>query len=280
MAEDTQEVPQETPQETPIVQQGETNVEQLNEGKQVSNDGDTKPSIKINVKPGLDADGNVVPPEVKQDETPEVEKPQETPEATDLNATMEEHQKVASEINDTLKEAGFDPTSLAKEWDENGGKLTEETVKSLEDKGYSRELQEAVIEGQQAKVAKMQTSLFEAAGGTEEAYNDVWNWAGENLDASEKARINEFYEKGDLAGIRNSIFSIKYRMGESQGTPKPAPVATVPQGSPSPAGTGIATFRNAEEQREAFSDPKYQKSENYRQEVNARLLATMRAKGK
>lgn len=247
-------------------------------------DGETRESIKVTSTSVLDSDGKVVQPVAEsEDSVQNVDegdaKVDQTEKPSDPNDILAEHQKVAGEVKEKLVDSGFNMDELGAEWDANGGKLTEETVKKLEEKGYSRELQEAVIEGQKAKVSRAQDALYKAAGGSEDDYNAVWDWASTNLSDGEKNRIKEFYDNNDLSAIQNSIYSIKYKMSMDAEENRPAPVKQTVQGQPKATqGSSVESYRTNEEMQQAFQDPRYRTSNDYRSQVEARVLATQRTR--
>lgn len=208
-------------------------------------------------------------------ETPTTEAPKvETKSGPTPEELAAAHTKAAEDTKKILGDKGIDVKALSDEWAKNGGKLSDTTVAALEAAGFSREMQEAFIAGQQARQDKIVSSLHDLVGG-KEAYDAAFAWAGKNLSQEEVAYIRDTYGKGDLGAIRMVVKSVHAQMvAANANAPRPAPV--LPEGSPQ-VRSGVQPFASQAEQEEAFADPKYRTSQVYRDNVEKRMLATLTA---
>lgn len=207
-------------------------------------------------------------------DTPVPKAPVETASCPTAEEIAASHAKAAEDAKKLLGDKGVDIKALSDEWAKNGGKLSDATVSTLEAAGFSREMQEAFIAGQQARQDKIVVALHELVGG-KYAYESAFAWAGKNLSAEEVSFIRDTYQKGDLAAIRMVVKSVHAQMvAANAAAPKPAPV--LPEGS-AQVRSGVMPFASKAEQDEAFSDPKYRTSQVYRDMVEKRMVATIRS---
>jgi len=159
--------------------------------------------------------------------------------------------------------AGVDLNAIGKEYAENGGKLTDATMKSLADKGISKEAVDAYIGGLTSKVAKLQGELATIAGG-EEQLKSVYEWAKTNLSADEiKAYNSALSTNPDAAKM--VLAGVVSRYTAATGSePKLIDAA------PSPS-SGEKPFESSAEVTRAMGDPKYKTDQAFRDKVARRL---------
>lgn len=239
---------------------------QAPEGLRITSTMEFDDAGKPTVNPGV--------PEPTPDVTPQTPKTEPTvdPVVADISA----HQKAATDAVDLLGKNGFDINTLTAEWNKNGGMLTEATVSKLEAAGISRDMQTTFIEGQKARADRVYQSLYDSVGGKEN-YEAAFAWAAKNLTPGELSYIRDTYVAGNIDAVRMIVTGVHSRMSAANAAAMQAArgAPTLPEGSPRVPQAGIAPFRSAAEQQEAFSDPRYQKSQAYREEVQRRVAATM-----
>ena len=127
----------------------------------------------------------------KTEETTEtVEETKEETNETDTKENVSEE-----EAKDIVNEKGFDFDELSNEFVENG-ELSEETYKKLQDSGIPKEMVDSYIEGQQAILNQRATEIYNTIGGEAE-YNNMVEWASENLSEEEKNTFNEAINQND-----------------------------------------------------------------------------------
>lgn len=84
---------------------------------------------------------------------------------------------------ETVEEKGFNFDELSKEFEQNGD-LTEETYKKLSEAGIPKEMVDTYIQGQQAILNQKVQEIYNTIGGEKE-YNEMIDWAKENLTETE-----------------------------------------------------------------------------------------------
>jgi hypothetical protein len=146
------------------------------------------------------------------------------------------------------------------------GDITEESYDSLEERGFSRDLVSAYVEGQKAVMAQQQSSVFEAVGG-QEAYNSMTSWAQENLSPEEIKTYDAAMSSGNMDQIMFHIKGLSARYNQQAATP------TLLQGEVGPA-SATSAFRSWSEVTAAMKDPRYQNDPAYQKDVTNRLAVS------
>ena len=98
-------------------------------------------------------------------------------------------------LSDELEELGVDFDALSEEFMEYGG-LTEESYSELLGAGIPRTMVDQFIDGQVAVANQLQYQAFEQVGG-QEAYNDMTDWASNNLPESTIDAFNDAVNSGN-----------------------------------------------------------------------------------
>lgn len=188
-------------------------------------------------------------------------------EANEEKANETDYSKVedSEEAAKILETKGFDYAALSKEYNETG-KLSAETRANLAKVGITDEIIDNFIAGQEAKVEVERNEMAECIGGRE-VFNDVLKWASENCSADEIASINAVRDKNIIKMI---LKDLKARMEDKEGI---TPDYTKGDGS-KPA---VDVYRSQAEMFEAISNPKYQKDEAYRLDVQKKIAASREA---
>jgi hypothetical protein len=160
----------------------------------------------------------------------------------------------------------LDFAKLSAEWDENGGKLTEETQAGLTKLGVTPEVTGLFYAGIEAIVAS-RASTVQALAGTTEEYNSLIAWGSKNLGADEMEAFNGALDRalyeGDTAAIKLMIPAVRAKMAGDA----PSYVQSRLDG-----GVGsIKAFANQAEQNEAINDRRYGRDPAYTREVEQRI---------
>lgn len=168
----------------------------------------------------------------------------------------------ASEVADVLDKAGVDFNTLQSEYDNEGG-LTEGSYEQLEKAGFPKSLVDTWIAGQQAVANDIHEQVYGSVGG-EESYNEMLEWAGDNLPQSDINAFNQAVESGDINMVNFAVNGLAARYRSEVGTePK------LVQGETS--GTSGGSFQSAAELTTAMRDPRYQSDPAYRRAVADKL---------
>lgn len=159
-----------------------------------------------------------------------------------------------------------DMPALAKEFAEKG-KLSPETLKSLETKGIPAAAVDAYVAGLQAQAGALRSSLIAVAGG-EDQLKAIYDWAGQNLSQAEVTAYNAQVNSGNTETAKLALSGIVSKYAAATGTdPK------LVSGEETPAG-GEAGFASDAEIVAAMSDPRYAIDEAYRKQVAKRMEKT------
>lgn len=169
------------------------------------------------------------------------------------------------DVSNALDKKGLDYNILADEYIANG-KLSDKSMASLEAAGIPAEMVNDYIKGYEARVELERNELAECVGGRD-TMDEIINWAANNLKKEEIITLNAIRNKFELESV---LIGLKSKMEEKEGkTPDYQ------------KGTGdkptLNGFRSQAEMFEAIKDPKYNKDEAYRADVQKRIAASREA---
>jgi hypothetical protein len=167
----------------------------------------------------------------------------------------------SNDVKSLLTASGVDYDLLTSELVEHGN-LTEESYAELAEAGFPRPLVEQYIAGQKAIVSSVENEVFAEVGG-KTAYENLVNWAADNLSEPEIEAFNRVTSTGDRNQISLAVSSLqaKFRAG---GPPQ------LIKGMTTGNTTGGA-FESVEQLREAMSDPRYETDPAYVRSVEVKL---------
>ena len=169
----------------------------------------------------------------------------------------------------SVSEAGFKMEELSKEFAENSGALTEETLTKLEKAGIERATVDQYIAGQQAIATQVAASLTEVAGGAE-ALRSVLDWAGTNLTEAEADAYNSALDSGNIEAAKLALQGVAAKYTAAVGS-EPSLV----EGEAAAGVTGVAPFGSQQEVIAAMKDPRYKSGDPaYVKSVEKRLAVT------
>ena len=164
-------------------------------------------------------------------------------------------------------------TSASNEFSEKG-ELTAETIAKFSSMS-SKELVEAYMQvqgqlpqaSQEAEVADISTAVVNevknAAGG-ETAYNNMVQWAGENLEKSSIEAFDSIINSGSVEAIKLAVSGLKAQYENSNGYEGTMLTGKAPTDTKD-------VYRSQAELVAAMSDRRYDNDPAYRQDVIARL---------
>lgn len=180
-------------------------------------------------------------------------------------ATQAEEKPVEAETNTEAREAvenvGLDFDSMQQEFADKG-ELSEETYKDLEAKGIPKEMVDAYVEGQQAKADAYSNELYQFAGG-EEAYQEMSQWASENLSDSEVDAFNSAITSGNQSQARLAIDGLVSRYRDNGGA-EPTLVG-------GKASASVDTYNSWAQVTKDMGTPEYKKDPAFRDAVQQKL---------
>lgn len=151
--------------------------------------------------------------------------------------------------------------TLAAEWVENEGKLSESTVSRLSDAGIDPSLVDMFVAGQEALAESANNKLYEVTGG-KEATHALLQWASTALDASLIQSINSQLSGRDINSRVLAMRGLQSMYREMSGS---TPLVSGSTGKP------LAPFQSDQELVAAMRDKRYSTDPAYRKEVTARI---------
>ncbi|TBA25993.1 capsid assembly protein [Rhizobium ruizarguesonis] len=168
----------------------------------------------------------------------------------------------AEEAREAVNALGLDFDALGAEFAESGA-LSDDSYTKLAEKGLSRDIVDAYIEGQEAKAQLHRAEVLLAVGG-EATYNEIANWAAGNLTNEELQAYNDQVESGNLTAAKMAVQGLKARFEAENGSePQLLNGET--------GGNSAEVFRSTAELTAAMRDPRYKKDPAYRADVERKL---------
>lgn len=198
--------------------------------------------------------------EEKKEETAPDEKESEEP-SDDEKVNMEDPQ----EVSKALDKKGVDYNALSEEYAMTGT-LSDKSMAELAKVGISADMVSAYIEGCKARAELERNELAECVGGRE-SMDEIINWAATNLKQEEIISLNAIRNRFELEAV---LIGLKTRMEEKEGK-----TANYQKGDGDK--TSIGGFRSQAEMFEAIKNPKYNKDEAYRADVQKKIAASREA---
>ena len=166
------------------------------------------------------------------------------------------------EARDVVTAAGVDFDALSEEFLASGS-LSEDSYTALSAKGFTREIVDSYIEGQQAKADLFRAEALLTVGG-EDAYNDMADWAAKNLSKTELEAFNAQVDSGNLTAAKMAIAGLKARFDQANGEEPDLLLGDT-------AGNSTEVFRSTAELTAAMRDPRYKKDAAYREDVRRKI---------
>ena len=166
-----------------------------------------------------------------------------------------------------LAKSNISYNALKEEYRTNG-ELSEKTLAQLEKAGYTRELVENFIEGQQARYEASYGVYIRNAVGGDKEYARLIKWAGNNLSSQEINRFNKAVTSNDIDIALVAVENLANRMEKAKGTPP-----ELIEGKPT-AEHHTKGYASLAEMATAMDDPRYEKDMAYTERVERRIIAS------
>lgn len=183
---------------------------------------------------------------------------------TALESKMGSGEKPAAPVPtaETVRDSGLDLSSLEAEY-QDSGELSADSYEAAAKAGYSKEVVDKYIEGQQAVVERQVEDIVGTVGGRE-GYEDLIGWAADNLSEGEIDAFNRTIESNDVDSIKLAVNGLKARR-ESGGPSDP--VRQI-EGGQAPAADRFDSWAQV---KEAMADPRYSTDPAYNNAVVQKL---------
>jgi len=188
------------------------------------------------------------------------EQTQETTEETTPEVTREAE---ASEVKQVLDKAGVDFNALQSEYTEQG-EVSADSYAKLEEAGFSKDLVDSYIKGQESLNANYEKAVYDTAGG-QEAYGELIQWAGDNLQQGEIAAFDKAVSSGDVDMVKMAVSGLQTKYQAAEGTDP----TLLSEGKSSNSTGGV--FNSWAEVTASMHDTRYESDVAYRQKVSAKL---------
>tara|TARA_R110002167_G_scaffold361014_2_gene578896 strand:- start:600 stop:1391 length:792 start_codon:yes stop_codon:yes gene_type:complete len=188
------------------------------------------------------------------------EQTQETTEETTPEVTREAE---ASEVKEVLDKAGVDFNALQSEYTEQG-EVSADSYAKLEEAGFSKDLVDSYIKGQESLNANYEKAVYDTAGG-QDAYGELIRWAGDNLQQGEIAAFDKAVSSGDVDMVKMAVSGLQTKYQAAEGTDP----TLLSEGQSSNSTGGV--FNSWAEVTAAMNDTRYESDVAYRQKISAKL---------
>ena len=174
----------------------------------------------------------------------------------------------------TLSETASLITEASDEYYSNDGKLSPETMEKF--KGMSsEELLNAYIEVTNSPdwqttpptasdISDSQIDQIKSSVGGDQAYSNMVEWAGQNLDAEYVQAFDNIISNGDIGSVQLAVNGLKAQYENANGYEGKMYTGKAPQ-------TSQDIFRSQAELVQAMSDKRYDRDPAYRQDIIAKL---------
>jgi hypothetical protein len=160
---------------------------------------------------------------------------------------------------------GIDFGSLESEYASNGD-LTEDTYKSLEAKGISKDVVRQFINGQTAQREQQRSEVLKSVGG-EEKFQEMTAWAKANLDKADLIAYNKAVSSGDLDVVKLAVGALQAKYINANGQPPGKQM----QGKAGNANSKAEPFESRQQYVDAIKNPLYDRDPAYRNLIMKRL---------
>jgi len=140
--------------------------------------------------------------------------------------------------------------------------VTEEDLKPLVSKGYDPAVLQLTLKGMKAEVKEVVDGLYKEVGGKEQ-WQELAEWATANLNEDEKTEFNELMTSGDTKAMKWAMRGLKALHATQSASNEPQMLSGTADATPS-----IKPFANYRAYIEAVKDPRYNKSAEYRAQVD------------
>ena len=177
------------------------------------------------------------------------------------------------QLGNLFKSNEIDPFEMAKHFEENNGTLTDDMYSKLESTGLSKEIIDNYLEGVKGNLGMSSQDaspvlseseikdLKNIAGG-ERGYDQLMDWAGNNLTEQDAKNYDDVLATGNKAAIS---FAVKALMGQYEdANGRDSNIVTGKQSS-------TETYRSMAEVVRDMNKPEYRTDEAFRDDVIRKL---------
>ena len=179
-------------------------------------------------------------------------------------------------LGNIFKEGNVDPIAISKHFHETQGSITEDMYKELEGAGLSRASIDSYLAGRAVESGytnseqeaadltdKAISDIKDFAGG-EDSYDNMIQWASQNLDKSYIEAFDDIVNSGSVDAIKLAVAGLRSEYQNSNGYEGQMYTGKAPK-------TNNDVFRSQAELVAAMGDRRYTNDPAYRQDVIEKL---------
>ena len=179
-------------------------------------------------------------------------------------------------LGNIFKEGNVDPIAISKHFHETQGSITEDMYKELEGAGLSRASIDSYLAGRAVESGytnseqeaadltdKAISDIKDFAGG-EDSYDNMIQWASQNLDKSYIEAFDDIVNSGSVDAIKLAVTGLRSEYQNSNGYEGQMYTGKAPK-------TNNDVFRSQAELVAAMGDRRYTNDPAYRQDVIEKL---------
>lgn len=196
------------------------------------------------------------------------EKGSETGEDT---GDSDDEQEEGEEEEETTEEDSPEANILDELWEQSGGEKYDEATLEALSKTDPADLAKMHLEyraqterDNPKEISDTDAQEIQNVVGGEEQYNEMLEWADQNLSDQEVEMFDTVIQRGDALAAFFAVRSLAYRWEDSKGVDGEMLTGTAPKGDGS-------KFRSQAEVVQAMSDPRYERDSAYRQDIMKKL---------
>jgi len=157
-----------------------------------------------------------------------------------------------------------DLKSYGEEWASNNGSLKEESYDALEQRGITRDVVQAFVQAQLSQTQAEHARSMAEAGIDTDAWREMSVWASTNWSEDQQNAWNELAANPNPLSRKLALDHLKNAYSSARGQS-----SRLIDGEAAPQ--GMRPFRSTAEMMEQMKDPRYDKDEAFRKEVDYRI---------
>tara|TARA_B100000405_G_scaffold90104_1_gene62595 strand:- start:312 stop:1154 length:843 start_codon:yes stop_codon:yes gene_type:complete len=178
------------------------------------------------------------------------------------------------QLGNLFKDNNIDPFEMNQYFAENGGTLSEDMYSQLGKAGLTKEVvdnylagvrNEVGIESAEPVLSESEIKDLKNLAGGERGYDNLMEWAGQNLDQEAIKDFDDVLATGNKSAIKFAITALMGKYEDSQG--RDSKIVTGKESS-------TETYRSMAEVVRDMNKPEYQNDEAFRDDVIRKLSAS------
>ena len=180
-------------------------------------------------------------------------------------------QLYGNEVTAIMEDASIDPFVMSKHFNENNGTLTDEMVKQLTDAGFAPGMVDTYLKGAReefgfaegADLSDADVSEVQQIAGGKTQYDNLTNWATNNLPADEVRAFDDVMNTGNKSAVKFAVKALNAQYEDAVGrNPDLVTGKTPSQGS---------KYRSMAEVVRDMGDTRYDTDPAYRADIQQKL---------